>query len=446
MRILLVQPPLNPNIIGAGTMYLLEPLALESIAASIPEEHTVEILDLRLENTLNQKIAAFAPHIIGITALTPDVYTVNGIFESIKKQNKNILTVVGGQHASIIPNDFNREYIDVIVIGEGQDSFKELIDAYKESRDFSEIRGLALPKKDKLFFTDKREPVANLDLLPFPARNLIKKYHGKYFRAGWKPVTSIITSRGCPFRCNFCSVWKREDGKYRTRSAENVVNELLTIEDKFISVGDDNFLHDVKRAEEIYRLIKEKGINKTFKLIARSDTIVKHPDLIEKWKEIGTEMVLIGIESFNDEGLKRLNKHNSVKNNEDAIEILHKNGITVVAQFIINPDFTEDDFKQMGDYVEKLDLSHPMFSVLTPLPGTELFEKRYEDFVTYNYDLFDYAHSILPTKINREKFYEHLADLFLRTYTSKNTRENIAHVPKSIYDSIYISIRGAYKY
>jgi len=400
---------------------------------------------MRIDKLLKEDLDTFKPDIVGITALTPDVYAACEIFENIKKFNKDVITVVGGHHPTLIPEDFNKACIDFVVIGEGQATFSEIVDAVEFKKDFSKIKGIGIQENCKLKITQERDFMENLDDMPFPVRHLTKKYREKYFRAAWRPVASLLTSRGCPFRCNFCAVWKHERGRYRLRSAESIVKEIQTIEEPYISICDDNFLHDVNRAEKLYELLKEKGIKKTYKLIARSDTIVKHPDLIAKWKEIGAEMVLLGIESFRDEELKVFNKSNSVKNNEEAINILHQNNITVVAQFIVNPDYLEKDFIELGDYVEKMNLPHPIFSVLTPLPGTDLYHERYKEFVTYNYNLFDFIHSIFPTKLPREKFYECLADLYLRTYTKGSAGKSVP-VSKPIYEQLYMSIKEAYKY
>jgi len=119
MKILLIQPPLNPNIIGAGIAYLTEPLALEVIASSVPN-HYISILDMRIDSNLEQKLKNFNPDIVGITGCTTDVYKIQEISIKVKEFNKNILIVIGGHHATMVPEDFNKEYVDVVVIGEGE--------------------------------------------------------------------------------------------------------------------------------------------------------------------------------------------------------------------------------------------------------------------------------------------------------------------------------------
>ena len=213
------------------------------------------------------------------------------------------------------------------------------------------------------------------------------------------------------------------DGKYWVRTAQSVVDELSEIKGKYIDFVDDNTLHDVKRAERIYEMIKERNIEKIFKLFARSDTIVRHPHIIAKWREIGLKLVLIGLESYRDDELVSLNKRNTVRNNEEAIRILHDNDIELVASFIIQPTYEEEDFDALAEYVEKMNLIHPIFTVLTPFPGTDLYEETYDKLLTHNYELFYAVHSLLPTKLPRKKFYQCLIDLCRRSYSSEKSKE-----------------------
>jgi radical SAM superfamily enzyme YgiQ (UPF0313 family) len=195
-----------------------------------------------------------------------------------------------------------------------------------------------------------------------------------------------------------------------------VVNELAGLDEPFIDFAEDNVLHDVGRARKMCDVIKERGIHKTYKLYARTDTIVRHPDIIEKWKDIGMGLMLVGLESYRDNELKGLNKNNSVRNNEEAIRILQRNDVDIAAYFIVNPNYTEDDFKGLADYVAKMKLTQPHFTVLTPLPGTELYKERFHELTTKNYELFDFVHAVLPTTLPLEKFYDQFINLYRTCY------------------------------
>jgi len=445
MRILLVQPPISPIDFAAGKLVLNEPLALEIVAACIAN-HEVRILDMRLDENLKSELDGFHPDIVATTSYTAGVYAALATLKKVKTYDQNILTVVGGHHPTLMPQDFNREFIDAIVIGEGEITFPELIDAYEAKSDPGKVKGLAFPQNGNLVFTPSREIIRDLDLAPFPERQLTKKYRHRYFRGAWRPMASLYTSRGCPYRCDFCAMWKVARGKYRVRNAERVAEELASIEEEYIDVVDDNTLHDVRRAEMMYRTIKERGIKKKYKLYARSDTVVRHPEIIEKWREIGLELVLIGFESFRDEELRAHRKHNTVQNNEEAIRILHANGVEIAAYFLIDPGYTVSDFLALGGYVERLNLTHPVFTVLTPFPGTELFKKRRAELKNWNYELFDFCHSVLPTQLPIEVFHECLANLYRRCYSpDRNRRERKPVVSERTGEQFYRGFLEAHK-
>jgi radical SAM superfamily enzyme YgiQ (UPF0313 family) len=208
-------------------------------------------------------------------------------------------------------------------------------------------------------------------------------------------------------------------GKYITRSPESVVEELASIPEDvdLVYFADDNSLHSIRRAWRLSELIQERKINKKLSMYARADTIVKHPDLIESLRDAGLVLLTVGVEAIKDEDLDQLNKKTSVQINNEAIRILQRFGIGNAAHFIVNPDYTEEDFDILFKYVNDMDLFQTVFTVLTPLPGTELYDENYDRFAIRDYDFFDHVHSILPTKLARKEFYRQVARLYTRSYS-----------------------------
>jgi radical SAM superfamily enzyme YgiQ (UPF0313 family) len=149
---------------------------------------------------------------------------------------------------------------------------------------------------------------------------------------------------------------------------------------------------------------------------ARSDAIVRHPETIARWREIGLNGVFIGFEKPDQGGLDALNKHNSPENNEQALEVLRRLGIEPDASFIVDPDDDYDDFAALRSYVRRLKLKVPLFAVLTPLPGTALFDEVKERLTTSDYRLFDLLHAVLPTRLPLTEFYQELASLYREAY------------------------------
>ncbi len=415
MKVLLIYPQSVPGVIGAGVFYMTEPIALETIAAPLAG-HDVRILDMRLDGGLDEAVLEFDPDVVGVTALTVETYKASAALRRVKELKPGALTIAGGQHATFMPGDFNLPWVDLVCIGDGIHTLREVVEAAGAGGGFSGIPGLAVPGERGLSFTPPRGIHADLDTLPIPARSLTAKYRSGYFRGTWKPYASMTTSRGCPFRCKFCAVWKAENGRYRTRSPGKVMEELATLAEPYVSISDDNFLHDIRRADEIAGMILKAGISKKFKLVGRADTIVKHPEIVRRWREAGMEIMLVGFEAFRDSDLEALNKKTTAAQNREAIRILHAEGVTVSAHFIVQQDFSEDDFRALGDFVEENGLKQPVFCILTPLPGTDLYEEVKDRITTRNLELFDLTHTVLPTALPLDRFYELYIGLFKRAY------------------------------
>ena len=415
MKILLIKPPLNPNIINTKTY---EPLGLEYIAASV-EEYEVDIFDMRIEKNLEKKLRTFKPDVVGATAYTCDVNTVKRILKEVKRYDNKIKTVIGGHHATFVPQDFAESFIDTIFIGYADQTFKEYIDILVNEGDIKDVNNIAMVEDGGICFTEQRPEKVALDSLPMPARHLTQKY--RYHNTVQQKVTLIMSSRGCPFRCTFCACWKLMNGKYVTRNVDSLIAELKSLprSSKIVCFSDDNTIQDIKRAWKLSEMIKKHQIKKKFVMYARADTIVKHPDLMMSLKEMGVKSLTVGFESYKDDVLKKLNKGISAEINNEAIRILKKLGINVLAQFIVDPGFSAEDFEELYRYVDDKCLFSPNFPVLTPLPGTELFKETCQQLAIRNYDYYDFAHSVLPTKLERKEFYNQVIALYKKSYSFK---------------------------
>jgi len=422
MRILLAEPPISPFDVPTGLLGLPEPLALELIAAEVEPHHDVEILDMRLGRELQPKLETFEPDVVATGTVAATMHLGKEILEQAKEFNPQILTIVGGHHATMMPNDFDEKYVDIIVVGEADFTFAEIIRRYEKKQYLGSIRGLYLKKDGTRFFTGDYELI-DLDEMPIPRRELTAGDRDKYFRGAWRPITSMVSSRGCPFNCKFCSLWIMNKGKYRNRKAELVVDEIAGIKSEYIDFVDDNTLDDLKRSERLTSLLKDRGIKKKYKLYGRPDTVVKSPDLIEKWKDVGLEILLVGLESFRDKELREWGKTNTAEINEKAVHILKRNEVELSAYFVIDPQYDRRDFQKLSEYVERMDLTHPIFTILCPFPGTELFKERYDELITRDYRLFDLFHTVFPTKLPLDEFYEEFAKLYAQAYSFEKYKQ-----------------------
>jgi radical SAM superfamily enzyme YgiQ (UPF0313 family) len=419
MKILLVQPAKPEKALGGEDFSIFEPLALEYLAAGVASDHDVRILDMRLDPDLDSHLRAFRPDVVGITSYTVHVNTVNRLFKKIKAFNPETCTVVGGHHATVRPEDFYTPFIDLIISGEGVFPFRAAMVRLEKNQTLSEIPGAGCLENGAIILRQGDQDL-DLDAFPFPRRDLTAAYRQSYFSEWMRPLASIRTSKGCHFRCQFCALWKLTGGQYLPRKPECIVEELGTIRENYVFFADDESLLDTVRMGTLADLIQRTGIRKRYFLYGRSDTIAHHPNLLEQWKKAGLERVFIGLEFMRDQDLKMVRKGSTVENNERAVHILKDLGIDIWPMFMIRPEFERRDFTDLRKYCLGLDLDFIGFSVLTPLPGTDLYDEVRDSLINANFDYFDFFHALLPTKLPLQDFYRELASLFKRSRSLRN--------------------------
>jgi radical SAM superfamily enzyme YgiQ (UPF0313 family) len=428
MKILLVQPAKPEKALGGEDFHTYEPLALEYLAAGVAGDHDVRILDMRLDSDLESILRDYQPDVAGITSYTVHVNTVKRLFQQIKTFNADIVSVVGGHHATVMPQDFCTPYIDVIVKGEGVVSFREVILELEKKTDLSGVQG-AVRVEDGPIVINPVDQDTDLDAFPFPMRDLTDHYRNSYFSEWMRPLASIRTSKGCLFRCKFCALWKLTGGRYITRKPERIVEELGTIEEKFVFFADDESFLDTKRMGVLADLIQRAGIKKRYFLYGRSDTVAKYPDLIEQWKKAGLERVFVGFEFMRDADLKSIRKGSTAENNKTAVKVLKSLGVDIYPTFIVRPDFDRSNFADLRKYCLDLGLNFIGFPVLTPLPGTDLYNDVKDKLITSNYDYFDFFHTLLPTTLPMKEFYKELTTLYKRSRSVKNQIDLMRRYP-----------------
>src|SRR6185503_2662090 len=258
MRILLVQPAtFEPGRLGLeNSLWLSEPVALTSLAAMVPE-HQVRLLDMRLEKDteLNRVLLEFRPELVATTSMTTDCYQARAVLANAKGTlGDGVFTLVGGHHPTLAPDAFEDGVVDALAIGEGEDTFKELVTHLAgggSRQELHEINGLRFREAGgRWWMTPKRHQIRDLDTFPAPARHLIpQKYRSQYFFFIASPMASMFSSRGCSFDCNFCAIWEFYERRTRFMSASVICDRLQTMEEKFVFLLDDNFLTSRKRIE-----------------------------------------------------------------------------------------------------------------------------------------------------------------------------------------------------
>lgn len=423
MRILLVYPKTEKRSIFADSLFAGEPLALEYLAAGLQNHHDIKLYDMRFDHTtLPEVIEAFSPDVVGFTGYTYHVKAVKKLSQQVKNLSPGIVCVVGGHHATVSPHDYYIPSIDVVVRGEGVFTFNEIIERIEKKQNLAGIEGASV-HTDGGFVENDPKLVMNVDQFPFPDRSL---RHREKSDTRLEEVSSMITSQGCMFRCKFCSCWQATGGKYLTRDLHRIVEELGTIEQSNIHFADDETFIIPKRMMDLADLIDKAGIQKYYFSIIRPDTVLKYPELIEKWKRVGLRGLQIGMDAFKEEDLKYYDKKCTLEQNRQALHIIKDNGVGIVGNFIVRQDYDEKDFDNLADYALSLPLDVIFFSILTPLPGTQLYKEEKSNLISHDYELFDFLHTVLPTKLPIKSFYREFYHLLIKT--TKNNVKGIANL------------------
>jgi radical SAM superfamily enzyme YgiQ (UPF0313 family) len=415
MKIAFVKPPVG-GILGLEMLTFVEPLGPICVAACLEAEgHECKVFDLRIDGEEHglDLCKRFAPDVVGLQCnFTTERNRTVRLAQCIKRENPGVFVVVGGHDASRDPNWFHHDVIDAVAIGDGEEVMPPLVDAIDRGHDLATIPGLMLHRDGRWVSTGHAPTRGNLDDYPMPARHLIEHYADHYYINFHRPLALMETARGCPFKCNFCSVWKFHESTFREKSPERVVRELREIKAEAIFITDDIFWMNVKRGEAMAKQIKAAGIKKFFTVQTRTDIICKFPHLIEMWKDCGKLAIFLGLESVTDEGLKAVNKKNTADNNVKAIKILQELGVGFTPNFIVDPAWNRDDFKRLRDWIEHTGAYNSGFSVLTPLPGTDLWDSAKDRVTTHDWEMYDIVHAVLPTTLSLDDFYEEYSRLW----------------------------------
>jgi radical SAM superfamily enzyme YgiQ (UPF0313 family) len=409
LKILLIQPPWeNLNLHIQKTVKNTQPpLGLAYIAAVLKKNNfNVSILDAQVLNISKKdskkNIIKKSPDLVGITATTSVINNAFKTAEMIKKYLPNTKIVIGGRHASIQPNEsLKKPYIDFVIRGEGEYTFLELVkELEKKKPKYSRIDGLSFKLNKRIIHNKDRKLIINIDEVPIPARDLLPmdKYHPTPANHRREPATTIITTRGCPFNCIFCST---SLGKIvRAHSPEYIVNEIECLiknyKIKEVIFLDDTFTFNKKRVIDLCNLLIKKKLDLTWSCMTRSETM--DLELAKKMKEAGCQYVGFGIESVTPKILATLNRGCPIETINKSIKICKKAGLFVRGFYLIgSPGETIKTIKRNIKHAKKMGLDLASFSIICPYPGTKLMEYAEKNNLLYtkNWSYYDSGQPIM---------------------------------------------------
>ena len=398
----------------SGLMYTeiflrLEPLGVELVAAAARAAgHDVQVLDLQVfpQAEYFRRLADWRPDAVcfGLNYLA-NIPEVIDLAVATRAKLPDCFFFVGGHSASFTADEILEHAagaIDCVAKGEGEEIVPLLLDAAAHDRK----RLHTLPG---VVTRDGEGPpprkIEDLDAL-MPARDLLRRRR-KYFIGTLDPAASIEFTRGCPWDCSFCSAWTFYGRSYRKKDPEACVAELQTIREPGVFIVDDVAFIQAEHGYAIGREIERRNIRKKYYLETRGDVLLRNKEVFQYWRRLGLEYMFMGLEAIDEEGLTLYRKRVNLSKNVEALEFARSLGIAVAVNIIADPDWDEARFRVIREWA----LSIPEIvniSVNTPYPGTETFLTESRALTTRDYRLFDIQHTVLPTKLPLERFYEEL--------------------------------------
>jgi anaerobic magnesium-protoporphyrin IX monomethyl ester cyclase len=442
MKVLFVEPP--KDIWFVMGEYLPPPYGIIQLAAYLEREIdpiTIQVLDCNAQQVdwrgLEKEITSFQPDIVASSALaTCNTYSAVRVFETVKRVDSTILTVAGGQHFTILAQESLEQFpeIDVIVRGEGELTFTELVKK-AEMRSFQHIRGISFRSPGMIQHNPPRPLIENLDELPFPGYHFVKENMPKYHfsaMAGIKaPYALIEGSRGCPHRCTFCSQWGHWSGSWRKKSPKRIADEMewcvQRFGSRFIWLTDDNFGFGQRAIDLAHELLqKDLPDDVMWFTQARCDDVITYKTTLPLLRQTGLRWILLGVENARPATLNTFKKNIIPDDAKHAIRLLQENDIFAQAMYIIGEhEDSADSIAASRQFLDKLDPDFVIYAILTPFPGTPLYDKAQklgwiED---TNWAHYDMIHAIMPTAtLSRKEVQEELYKCYREFYGSWRRR------------------------
>jgi len=378
MRVLLIAAPYPLD------EFPTPPLSLCYLAANlIANGFEVEVLDLLTSKPstakIQRKLEQYRPQAVGITCVTLNFLAAATILKTCKEFDPGITTVVGGPHVSFAAEDaFHRApWIDIVVAGEGDVTVVDLASALDRGADIGKVAGLYINRNGKVTKTAPRPLIDNLDELPFPARHLLPL--SKYHALG--AACSVVSSRGCPYGCIFCTTPRMYGRKVRFRQPQLVVDEIEVICREYgfsqIIIVDDTFTLNHPHATELCRELIRRHLPVKWSIFSRVDTLT--PELLDLMREAGCTCMLFGVESGNQEVLNNIKKGITPEKVRNGVRMATEAGIGTFASFILGlpgetPERARETLALAMELAERWGTQYG-FHYLSPFPGTELFEQ-----------------------------------------------------------------------
>jgi len=402
----------------------------------------ISVLDCQAEGLGWPKLERYlelaeADVVVASALATCNTYTILRTLEIAKKANPEVKTVVGGQHFTALADESLKMYpeIDFIIRGEGEETLNDLVRNLDQKLPLSGVKGLSFRHGTEIIHNPPRPLLENLDDLPFPGYHLVEehmdKYHFKMMAYSGAGYALVEASRGCPHKCTFCSQWQHWQGKWRPKSPGRIADEMEHIYNEygvsFLWLTDDN-LGLGSRTSALCDELISRGISQDISwfLQARSDDIVRNQDILPKMRKAGNYWIMAGLERHDSTALIDYHKGIKASDAKLSMDLLKENDIFSQATLITGDRRdSHESIQELRDFVNYVDPDIAIFMILTPFPGTPLYEAAVKQgwLEDDNWANFDMVHAVMPTQhLSTTEVQEELYQCYRSFYGSMKRR------------------------
>jgi radical SAM superfamily enzyme YgiQ (UPF0313 family) len=418
MDVLLLRPsPLNERF-GTAPFFRTEPLGLEYVAAALEARgHRTTAVDLRFGGPVERWISRVRPGLIGISCMhSVEIDETLELIRAVRRAAPQAFLLLGGHSAAAFPAPLKVQEVDAIAVDDGERVAPDLADVLSKGGSARQVPGLLVNVGGEQFVATGRSEPISLDQVPLPARHALASGHRHYSCLQFKPVWVVETARGCPYRCSFCSVWSLYHRSFRFRSIDAVCRDFASV-GPYVFIVDDLFWHGTERSLDLAHELVRRQIRKEWIVVqSRTDLVAAHPELLEAWKPFSKSFdIFFGLEAVTDGSLNRLDKDNSVEKTLEGVRVAREHGFGVTGNFVIDPDWDEDDFRRLWAFVDTHKLHRAGYTIHTPFPGTPYYETVRHRLRAPKWTQFDVSHLLWEPKLGAQRFFELYCETWRRS-------------------------------